>query len=133
MEFAEYEANWQWFGIATNGDYEGEELLRLYHGRGESENIIKEYKWDIGLRKFSSGDLHRNGIVFLFGAITQSLIRYFTLLYLPDGWKSLTVSSIRYRLKEASFVVLSSRYLILKFNPEYIYYNLWKRLEKLLN
>jgi len=29
------------------------------------------------LRKFSSGDGHRNGIVFLFGAIAQSSIRYF--------------------------------------------------------
>jgi len=107
--------------------------LKKYHKRGDSENIIKEYKWDIGLRKFSSGDGHRNGIVFLFGAIAQSLIRYFTILYLPDSWESLTVSSIRYRLKEAALVVLSGRYLILRFNPEYIYYNLWKKLEKQLN
>jgi hypothetical protein len=40
--------------IATNTEYEPENLLKKYQKRGDSKNIIKEYKRDTGLRKFSS-------------------------------------------------------------------------------
>jgi hypothetical protein len=132
LGFGEYEVNWRWFAIATNGEYEPEELLMEYHDRGNSENLIKEMKWDIGLRRFSSGDLERNNLVFSFALISQNLIKYFQKIYLPEDWQSLMIASIRYRLKEAALVVIRGGQIILRFNPEYRYYNLWKRLLRIV-
>ena len=132
FRFGEYEVNWRWFAIATNGDYEPEGLLRKYHDRGVSENIIKEVKWDIALRRFSSGDLKRNNVVFSFMLLAQNLLKYFRNMYLPEQWQTLMVASIRYRLKEAVFVVRKGRYITLRFNREYRYYSLWKRLLRMI-
>ena len=132
FEFGEYDVNWRWFAIATNGDYEPEELLMKYNDRGQSENIIKEIKWDIALMSFSSGDLKRNNVVFAFMLLAQNLLKYFRNMYLPEEWQTLMVASIRYRLKEAVLVVRKGRYIILKFNREYRHYGLWKRLLRMI-
>ncbi len=98
----------------------------------ESENIIKEIKWDIALMSFSSGDLKRNNVVFAFMlALVKNLLKYFRNMYLPE-WQTLMVASIRYRLKEAVLVVRKGRYIILRFNREYRYYSLWKNLLRII-
>jgi len=128
----EYDVNWSWFAIATNGeDYKVEELLELYQDRGESENIIKEYKWDIGLRKFSSGDLERNNVVFLFALIAQNIIKYLQKMYFCKDFQNLMVASIRYRLQAAVYIAKRGGYLIFRFNSSYKY-DLWVRLLKIM-
>jgi len=49
---------YKYFGVITNlprEEYSAEEVMRWYDGRGRAENVFKEMKYDIGMRRMPLG------------------------------------------------------------------------------
>jgi len=72
--------------IATNLDFEPEEVVKWYDAREEySENRIKELKIEFSMERMPSFYFKVNAIFFTIGSLAYNLFRIFQLNILPKG------------------------------------------------
>lgn len=101
--------------IATNFNWEREEVIWWHNGRGKTENLIKELKLGFGMDWVPCGEFMANAVFFRIGVIAYNLFQALKYLALPQSWRCFTVSTIRWRLYQvAGKVIESGRQLVLK-------------------
>ncbi len=120
--------------IATNLDWEAEEVVKWYDARGEySENRIKELKNGFSMERMPSSFFKANAIFFRIGTLAYNLFRIFQLNILPKEYRKHQVKTIRWKLYNiAGRVVYHSRQIFLKVR-NYVYaifeeirYGIWQ-------
>ena len=102
--------------IATNLDFESEEVVKWYDARGEySENRIKELKIGFSMERMPSSYFKANAVFFTIGSFAYNLFRIFQLNILPKAYKRHQIKTIRWKLYNiAGRVVYHSRKIFLK-------------------
>ena len=81
--------------IATNLDFEPEEVVKWYDARGEySENRIKELKRGFSMERMPSSFFKANAIFFSIGCLAYNLFRMFQLNILPKEYKKHQIKTI---------------------------------------
>ncbi len=102
--------------IATNLDFEAEEVVKWYEARGEySENRIKELKNGFSMERMPSSYFKANAVFFSIGSLAYNLFRIFQLNILPKEYKKHQIKTIRWKLYNiAGRIVYHSREIFLK-------------------
>jgi len=115
--------------VITNMDWEKKRLMRWYWERCNSENWIKELKYGFGLNQFPCSKYIPNGAFFHIVILAYNLVQSLKLLKLENGWRYLTVKTLRYHLFHvAGVVVYNARRLLLKIFHRYPYYKLFQQI-----
>ena len=108
--------------VITNMDKPLEAQLRWHWERCNCENHIKELKHGFGLRVLPSGDFGVNAAYFRLGTLAYNLIACLKHLVLDEGWRYLTIKTIRFRLLSvASIIVWHARKLFLRVSRGHPY------------
>jgi hypothetical protein len=96
--FAEEEIykNYRYSAYVTNGKLPAAEIWRLYRGRGDAENRIKELKYDFGFDSFNLNDFFATEAALTFAMIAYNLMSLFRMFVL-QGKTQKTLSTLRYR------------------------------------
>lgn len=99
---------------ADSAGYQG----KLLDPRGEhSENRINELKLDFGMERMPCGQFAANALFFAVGVLAYNLYKLFVQTVLPDSWRNLRASSLRYRFYAvAGKVVHTGGRLLLRVN-----------------
>ena len=101
--------------IATNREEDAEEVIKLHNQRGEVENYIKELKSGFGMEWMPCGEAYANAVFFRIGVIAYNLFLAMKLLALPPWYRTFTISTVRWRLHQATgAVVRHAHQLLLK-------------------
>jgi len=96
--------------VATNREDTPEEVVKLYNGRGEIENWIKELKEGFGMDWMPCGEMHANAVYFRLGVLAYNLFVAMKALSLPRQWRKHTIATVRWRLYQiAGHVMWESR------------------------
>jgi hypothetical protein len=72
------------------------EIWRLYRGRGDAENRIKELKYDFGFDSFNLNDFYATEAALTFAMIAYNLMALFRTFVLQEKTQK-TLSTLRYR------------------------------------
>ncbi len=96
--FAEEEIykNYRYSAYVTNLKLAPVEIWRLYRGRGDAENRIKELKYDFGFDSFNLKDFHATEAALTFVMIAYNLMALFRTFVLQEKTQK-TLSTLRYR------------------------------------
>jgi len=96
--FAEEEIykNYRYAAYVTNLKLAPVEIWRLYRGRGDAENRIKELKYDFGFDSFNLKDFHATEAALTFVMIAYNLMALFRTFVLQEKTQK-TLSTLRYR------------------------------------
>ena len=70
----------------SNSKRSNEQVLRIAQGRGNQENLIKDFKYGLGLAHIPTGSLAANQAYFMIAALAWNLKTWLlNLLHLGDG------------------------------------------------
>ncbi len=96
--FAEEEIirNYRYSAYVTNLNLPAAEIWRLYRGRGDAENRIKELKFDFGFDSFNLNDFFATEAALTFAMIAYNLMSLFRMFVLQEKTQK-TLSTLRYR------------------------------------
>jgi Transposase DDE domain group 1 len=96
--FAEQEIykNYRYSAYLTNLKLAPAEIWRLYRGRGDAENRIKELKYDFGFDSFNLKDFYATEAALTFAMIAYNLMALFRTFVLQEKTQK-TLSTLRYR------------------------------------
>jgi hypothetical protein len=96
--FAEEEIykNYRYSAYVTNLTLPAAEIWRLYRGRGDAENRIKELKYDFGFDSFNLNDFFATEAALTFAMIAYNLMSLFRMFVLQEKTQK-TLSTLRYR------------------------------------
>lgn len=96
--FAEEEVyrNYRYSAYVTNMNLAPAEIWRLYRGRGEAENRIKELKYDFGFDSFNLKDFYATEAALTFVMIAYNLMALFRTFVMQEATQK-TLSTLRYR------------------------------------
>jgi len=96
--FAEEEVhrNYRYSAYVTNLKLSAAEVWRLYRGRGDAENRIKELKYDFGFDSFNLNDFFATEAALTFAMIAYNLMSIFRMFVLQEKTQK-TLSTLRYR------------------------------------
>lgn len=96
--FAEEEIyrNYRYSAYVTNLKFAPAEIWRLYRGRGDAENRIKELKYDFGFDSFNLKDFYATEAALTFAMIAYNLMALFRTFVLQEKTQK-TLSTLRYR------------------------------------
>ena len=119
--------------IASNRDELGaEEVVWFHNQRGQVENFIKELKIGFGMEQMASGDFGANALWFALGVLAYNLTQAQKLLFLDEGWRSKTISTLRWQLiQTAGRLVRHGRRLILRLATSLEKYRLFLEIRRL--
>lgn len=96
--FAEEEIyrNYRYSAYVSNLNLPAAEIWRLYRGRGDAENRIKELKYDFGFDSFNLNDFFATEAALTFAMIAYNLMSLFRMFVLQEKTQK-TLSTLRYR------------------------------------
>ena len=96
--FAEEEIykSYRYSAYVTNLNLPAAEIWRLYRGRGDAENRIKELKYDFGFDSFNLNDFFATEAALTFAMIAYNLMSLFRMFVLQEKTQK-TLSTLRYR------------------------------------
>ena len=96
--FAEEEIykNYRYSAYVTNMKLGAAEIWRLYRGRGDAENRIKELKYDFGFDSFNLKGFYATEAALTFVMIAYNLMALFRTFVLQEKTQK-TLSTLRYR------------------------------------
>jgi hypothetical protein len=96
--FAEDEIyrNYRYSAYVTNIAFAPAEVWRLYRGRGDAENRIKELKYDFGFDSFNLSGFYATEAALTFAMIAYNLMALFRTFVLQEKTQK-TLSTLRYR------------------------------------
>ncbi len=96
--FAEEEIykNYRYSAYVTNLKLAPAEIWRLYRGKAEAENRIKELKYDFGFDSFNLKDFYATEAALTFAMIAYNLMALFRTFLLQEKSQK-TLSTLRYR------------------------------------
>ncbi len=101
--------------IATNREEPPQEVVSLHNQRGQAENYIKELLNGFGMQWMPCGETYANAVFFRIGVIAYNLFLAMKLLALATWYRTLTISTVRWKLYQVAGVVVShARQLVLK-------------------
>jgi len=88
--------NYRYSAYVTNMKLPPAEIWRLYRGRGDAENRIKELKYDFGFDSFNLKDFFATEAALTFVMIAYNLMSIFRMFVLQEKTQK-TLSTLRYR------------------------------------
>ena len=96
--FAEEEIymNYRYAAYVTSMKLAPAEIWRIYRGRAEAENRIKELKYDFGFDSFNLKDFYATEAALTFAMIAYNLMALFRTFVLQEKTQK-TLSTLRYR------------------------------------
>jgi hypothetical protein len=96
--FAEEEVykNYRYAAYVTSLKLAPAEIWRLYRGRADAENRIKELKYDFGFDSFNLKDFYATEAALTFAMIAYNLMALFRTFVLQENTQK-TLSTLRYR------------------------------------
>ena len=96
--FAEEEIyrNYRYSAYVSNMKLPAAEIWRLYRGRGDAENRIKELKYDFGFDSFNLKSFYATEAALSFAMIAYNLMSLFRMFVLQEKTQK-TLSTLRYR------------------------------------
>lgn len=92
----EIHKNYRYSAYATNMKLAPAEIWRLYRGRGDAENRIKELKYDFGFDSFNLNNFYATEAALTFAMIAYNLMALFRTFVLQEKTQK-TLSTLRYR------------------------------------
>lgn len=97
--FADHEIhrNYRYSAYITNLEFSSVEVWRLYRGRGDAENRIKELKYDFGFDSFNLKDFYATEAALTFVMIAYNLMSIFRMFVLQEKTQK-TLTTLRYRV-----------------------------------
>ena len=93
----EIHRNYRYAAYFTNLEFSCVEVWRLYRGRGDAENRIKELKYDFGFDSFNLKDFYATEAALTFVMIAYNLMSIFRMFVLQEKTQR-TLTSLRYRV-----------------------------------
>lgn len=88
--------NYRYSAYITNLKLPAAEVWRLYRGRGDAENRIKELKYDFGFDSFNLNGFFATEAALTFAMIAYNLMSLFRMFVLQEKTQK-TLSTLRYR------------------------------------
>jgi len=88
--------NYRYSAYVTNLKLAPAEVWRLYRGRGDAENRIKELKYDFGFDSFNLKSFYATEAALTFAMIAYNLMALFRTFVLQEKTQK-TLSTLRYR------------------------------------
>jgi hypothetical protein len=88
--------NYRYSAYVTNLKFAPAEIWRLYRGRGDAENRIKELKYDFGFDSFNLKGFYATEAALTFAMIAYNLMALFRTFVLQEKTQK-TLSTLRYR------------------------------------
>ena len=88
--------NYRYSAYVTSMKLPAAEIWRLYRGRGDAENRIKELKYDFGFDSFNLKDFFATQAALTFAMIAYNLMSLFRTFVLQEKTQK-TLSTLRYR------------------------------------
>lgn len=88
--------NYRYSAYVTNLKLPAVEIWRLYRGRGDAENRIKELKYDFGFDSFNLNNFFATEAALTFAMFSYNLMSLFRLFVLQEKTQK-TLSTLRYR------------------------------------
>lgn len=88
--------NYRYSAYVTNLKFAPAEIWRLYRGRGDAENRIKELKYYFGFDSFNLKDFYATEAALTFAMIAYNLMALFRTFVLQEKTQK-TLSTLRYR------------------------------------
>lgn len=88
--------NYRYSAYVTNMNLPAAEIWRLYRGRGDAENRIKELKYDFGFDSFNLKGFFPTEAALTFAMISYNLMALFRMFVLQEKTQK-TLSTLRYR------------------------------------
>lgn len=113
---------YEYHGVMTSFDTWAAGLVLQFHRTRQdgSENVNKELSGGFGLSKLPCREMMANAAYFQVALLADTVFVAMKHLALPEGWKTLTIKTVRFRLiRLAGIVARRSRYLWLKISPSY--------------
>ena len=92
----EIHRNYRYSAYVTNLKLAPAEVWRIYRGRGDAENRIKELKYDFGFDSFNLKDFYATEAALTFAMIAYNLMSLFRTFLLQEKTQK-TLSTLRYR------------------------------------
>ena len=92
----EIHRNYRYSAYVTNMKLAPAEVWRLYRGRGDAENRIKELKYDFGFDSFNLQDFYATEAALTFAMIAYNLMSLFRMFLLQEETQK-TLSTLRYK------------------------------------
>jgi hypothetical protein len=92
----EIHRNYRYSAFVTNMKIPAAEVWRLYRGRSDAENRIKELKYDFGFDSFNLKDFFATEAALTFAMIAYNLMSLFRMFVLQEKTQR-TLSTLRYR------------------------------------
>lgn len=92
----EIHRNYRYSAYFTNMKLAPAEIWRLYRGRGDAENRIKELKYDFGFDSFNLQNFYATEAALTFAMIAYNLMALFRTFVLQEKTQK-TLSTLRYR------------------------------------
>jgi len=96
FEDEEIYRNYRYSAYVTNMKLPSTEIWRLYRGRSDAENRIKELKYDFGFDSFNLKDFFATEAALTFAMIAYNLMSLFRMFVLQEKTQK-TLSTLRYR------------------------------------
>ena len=93
----EIHRNYRYSAYITNLEFSCAEVWRLYRGRGDAENRIKELKYDFGFDSFNLKDFYATEAALTFVMIAYNLMSIFRMFVLQEKTQK-TLTTLRYRV-----------------------------------
>jgi len=92
----EVHRNYRYSAYVTNLEFAAAEIWRMYRGRGDAENRIKELKYDFGFDSFNLNGFFPTEAALTFAMIAYNLMSLFRTFVLQEKTQK-TLSTLRYR------------------------------------
>jgi len=92
----EVHRNYRYSAYVTNLKLAPAEVWRLYRGRGDAENRIKELKYDFGFDSFNLKDFYATEAALTFAMIAYNLMSLFRTFLLQEKTQK-TLATLRYK------------------------------------
>ena len=109
----EVHRNYRYSAYITNLKLSCAEVWRLYRGRGDAENRIKELKYDFGFDSFNLKDFYATEAALSFVMIAYNLMSIFRMFVLQEKTQR-TLTTLRYRVfSMGAYFTKVNNYLVL--------------------
>lgn len=89
--------NYRYSAYITNIEFSSIEVWRLYRGRGDAENRIKELKYDFGFDSFNLKSFYATEAALTFVMIAYNLMSIFRMFVLQEKTQKM-LTTLRYRV-----------------------------------
>lgn len=102
--------------MVTDLPYAAEMVIRMYAGRADSENRIKELKDDLGLGHFVLNSFDATDATFRMGCVLYNLLAGFRETVLPNRWFGRRLTAIRdHVLRVGADLIPKANTLVIRF------------------